>query len=220
MSSSPSSPGRRRLPALRERFDAGTWSGALAIMGLIVGLLWAIEILDSADGHHLDRFGLRPRRVDGLDGIVTMPFLHASAGHLLANTFPLLIIGWMVLISGLGAFLRSTAIIVVVGGILTWLIAPAGSVIVGASAVVFGWLGYLLARAYFARRLSWILAAAFALFFFSGLFSGLLPTVRADVSWQAHVCGFAAGVLSGYLLHPRKGSPRAVKRSAPGRRPS
>lgn len=185
-------------------------------MVAVVALLWVVEIVDAAGGHRLDRFGLRPRRLDGLDGILTMPFLHGGGGHLLANTFPLLVIGWMVLVSGLGLFLRATAIIIVAGGIGTWLVGSTGTVIVGASAVIFGWLGYLLARAYFARKVGSILAAAFALFFFGGLFSGLLPTVRADISWQAHVCGFLAGVLAGYLLHPAKGSPRALKRSGTG----
>lgn len=173
----------------------------------LLALLWLIVIVNAFDDHGLNRYGLRPRSVRGLAGLVTMPFLHTNAAHLLANMFPFVIIGTMVLVGQVRYFLLSTAIIVFGGGLVTWLIGPAG-IVVGASGLIFGWLGYLLARAYFARRLTWILAAAFALLMFGGLFSGLIPTVHSNVAWQAHVAGFAAGVGAGWLLHPRKGSTR------------
>ena len=200
-----------RVRKFTQQFDARTWSGALAWMLLAVTVLWVIEIVDATTDHRLDRYGLRPRTLRGLDGIVTMPFLHSGAAHLIANTAPFVIIGWMVLVGGPREFLLATAIIVVGGGALTWVVGPNG-VIVGASALVFGWLAYLLGRAYFARKVMWIVAAAFALFFFSGLFSGLVPTVKSNVSWQAHLCGFLAGLGAAWLLHPRKGSARAIKR--------
>jgi membrane associated rhomboid family serine protease len=104
---------------------------------------------------------------------------------------------------------------VVIGDFATWLVAPSHSgssqvVIVGASALVFGWLGYLLARAVFSRRLKWIFTAVAVLFFFGTLLVGLFPTLRSDVSWQAHVCGFLAGALVAFVLHPRR--PRASNR--------
>ena len=212
VSGSPADGTSGRLAGLRGRFDPSSWSGAIAIMLAATVVLWVIEIVNASSNYHLDKYGLRPRSVRGLEGIVTMPFLHSSAGHLLANTGPFVVIGFMVLIGGLRQFLLSTVIIVIGGGVLTWLLAPSG-IIVGVSALVFGWLAYLLARAYFARKIMWILAAAFALFFFSGLFTGLLPGVHSEVSWQAHVCGFAAGIGAGWLLHPRKGSARATKRA-------
>lgn len=202
-------PGRRRT--LVSRFDPRTWSGALAIMVGFAAVLWIVEAVNAANDQSLDRFGLRPRTIGGLDGILTMPFLHAGVAHLAANTAPFMIVGWLVLVGGGRNFIAATAIVVVGGGILTWLIGPS-SVIVGASALVFGWLGYLVARAYFSRRILWIIAAAFALFFFGGLFNGLLPSVHHQVAWQAHVSGFVAGVVAGWVLHPRKGSTRGPGR--------
>lgn len=193
------------------RLNSDTWAGAMLCVTLATTVLWIIQIVNAVDNHGLNRYGLRPRTVNGLDGVVTMPFLHANAGHLLANTFPFLIIGTMVLVGNLRQFLLTTAIVVVGGGVLTWLIGPSGTV-VGASGLIFGWLGYLLARAYFARRVSWILGAAFALFMFGGLFSGLVPTVHSEVAWQAHVAGFLAGAGAGWLLHPRKGTTRNLRR--------
>ncbi|MCW2525454.1 MAG: peptidase family protein [Pseudonocardiales bacterium] len=191
------------------------------IMAGLAAVLWTIEILNVVDDYSLNRFGLKPRQFDGLDGVVTMPFLHAGVGHLFANTFPFVIIGWMVLIGGVREFLWATLIIVIGGGLATWVVGPSGSAnghpvtVVGASGLVFGWLAYLLARAYFARKAMWIIAAIFALFFFGGLFGGLLPNVHSEVAWQAHVCGFAAGILAGWIIHPAKGSSRALKRGIP-----
>ena len=66
--------------------------------------------------------------------------------------------------------------------------------------------GYLIARAYFSRRVKWILAAVVIVAFFGSLLSGLVPSVGSNVSWQSHLCGFAAGLLAGALLHPRRRS--------------
>ena len=203
-----------RLAAVRRRFDPGTWAGALGIMLVIAVVFWIIEVVNLSVGYHLNRYGMHPRTLRGLEGIVTMPFLHSSALHLVADTAPFVIIGWMALVGGGRAFLQTTLIVLVGGGILTWLIGPSRN-IVGSSALVFGWLAYLLARAYFARKIMWIIGAAFAIFFFGSLFGGLTPTVHSDVSWQANVSGFAAGVGAAWLLHPRKGSARAARQSDP-----
>lgn len=179
-----------------------SWGGAFASMAVVAGLLWVVEIANAVDNYGLNRFGLRPREVAGLWGILTAPFLHASAWHLLSNTGPFIALGWVVLLSGVRTWLIVTGLVAVIGGVLTWLLAPSGLVI-GCSGLIFGWLGYLLARAYFSRRFVWILAAILVAFFFAGLFAGLIPTINSESSWQAHVCGFAAGVGTGWLLHPR-----------------
>lgn len=192
-------------------FDPNSWSGALIIMGVVAGLLWVLQFVNAADDYQLDRFGLQPRELDGLWGVVTMPFLHASYDHMLSNTIPLVAIGWILLLSGIRTWLTVTGIVVVVGGLLTWLVGPHG-VIVGASGMIFGWLGYLLARAYFSRKLKWIFTAIVVLVFFGSLLFSLFPTLHSGVSWQAHLCGFLAGVGAGALLHPRGGETRQFRR--------
>jgi membrane associated rhomboid family serine protease len=199
----------------RERpFEAESWTGALILMAGFAAVLWVVQILNAIDDYRFDRFGLKPREFDGLWGVVTAPFLHSSYGHLLSNTVPVVLIGWVVLLAGLDIWATVSALVVVGGGLLTWLVGPGDTVIVGASGLVFGWLGYLLARAYFSRRLKWIVVAVLVLIFFGTLLFGLLPSINSDVSWQAHVCGFVAGVGTGALLHPRGQQTRFIARSA------
>jgi membrane associated rhomboid family serine protease len=195
------------------RIDTRSWSGALVAMLGFAALLWVIEIINALDDYQLNRFGLRPREVAGLWGILTSPFLHLDYAHLVSNTLPVILIGWVVMLSGLRTWLIVTAFVIVVGGLLTWVFGPSDTVIVGASGLVFGWLAYLLARAFFSRRLKWILVAVAVLFFFGTLLFGLFPTLRSGVSWQAHVCGFVAGVAAGALLHPRGGEMRLSGRA-------
>ena len=196
---------------MARRFDPNTWSGCVAIMVAMGVLLVLVELANAADDQRLDRFGLHPRVPSGLVGIVTMPFLHAGFGHLMANIFPFMIVGWVVLVGGFRDFLLTTLVIVVGGGLATWIVGP-DATIVGASALIFGWLGYLVARAIFSRRFLWIIVAAGMLLFFGGLFAGLLPSASHDyIAWQAHLCGFVAGVAAGWWLHPRKGTDRYLR---------
>ena len=187
--------------------DAPAWYLALMAVTVFTAVLWVVQIVNAVDHQRLDRFGLRPRTVDGLEGLVTTPFLHASYGHLASNTIPFLLLGWVVAMGGARVFLIVTAFVVVIGGLATWAVAPSG-LIVGARALVFGWLGYLLARAVFARKIVYIAIALLIAIVFGSLWSDLLPTAGTGVSWQGHLCGFLSGILIAWVLHPHKNSRR------------
>lgn len=205
--------GRRDNTSSEPPFDPSSWSGALIVIAGVLAVIWGVQIANASDHYGLNRFGLKPRAVSGLWGVLMQPLLHSSWGHLLSNTVPLAIIGWTLLLSGLRVFAFVTVVVVVVGGLLTWLVAPSGEIIVGASGLVFGWLGYLIARAVFSRRLKWIVTAVALLIVFGTLLGSLLPTVDSTVSWQSHLCGFVVGAGAGWLLHPRKNA----RSTAPGR---
>jgi membrane associated rhomboid family serine protease len=172
-----------------------------------------IVIVNAVLGHRLLRFGIKPRRMDGLDGIVLSPFLHANAAHLAANSVPLVVLAFLLLISGLRYFLIVTAAVMLAAGVIDWAAGPSDSVIVGASGVIFGWFGYLLARAFFARSLKWIAVAVAVGAVFSSLFSGMLPHLDSTVFWGGHVSGFVVGVLCAAALHRRR-TPRRFGRPA------
>jgi membrane associated rhomboid family serine protease len=197
-------PGAAARPrAWWRRIDARSWPGALFYMGVAALILYIVELIDWLGDHHLDKAGLRPRSVSHLVGVVTSPFLHETWWQLVSITGPFVLIGWVVLLAGVRQWLIATATIIVIGGLATWLVAP-DQLIIGVSPVVFGWTGYLVARAFITRKILWILAAIAVAFFFSGLFGGLLPSINATVPWEAHLCGFLAGIVAGILIHPTR----------------
>ncbi len=175
------------------------WQRAIAMTLTFVALLYAIEGVDSVTHHDLDQAGVRPRTTAGLEGILFAPVLHANWTHLLGNTLPVIVLGMLTLLTGIGRGLAATAVIWVVAGIGTWLTGAAGSVHVGASVLVFGWLTYLISRGLFTRNLWQIgLGVAVGLLYGSILW-GVLPG-QPGISWQGHLFGAVGGLLAGWVL--------------------
>ena len=161
--------------------------------------MWISEVVDLVSGLGLDRYGIEPRDPEGLIGIVAAPFLHGGLGHVAANTVPFVVLGVLIALAGALRVVLVTVIVVLVAGLGTWLLAPAASLHVGASGVVFGYAGYLLSRGFFSRRLrDFALAAIIALMWGGALLGGLLPA--AGISWQGHLFGGVGGVVAGWLL--------------------
>jgi membrane associated rhomboid family serine protease len=176
----------------------------LIILGGFVVLVWLLELIDwlILDGA-LDGLGVKPRSFSGLKGILFMPFLHNGFGHLLSNTIPFIVLGALVMLSGLNTFFTVVGLSMLVSGVGVWLLGGANSVHIGASGVVFGLFGFLLTRAYFERSISAIVIAFAVLVFYGGILWGLLP-FWLGVSWLGHLFGFAGGVIAAYWLNKRR----------------
>jgi membrane associated rhomboid family serine protease len=170
------------------------------ILGGFAGLLWLVQIVNAfVFGGALSAYGVQPRTIAGLWGILFAPFLHASFAHLIANTVPLLVLGWLVMLRKKRDLFTVSALAALVGGLGTWLIGPALSVEVGASVLIFGYLGYLLLRGVFERRLWPIVGSVLVFFFYGGALFGVLPGA-AGISWQAHLFGLLGGILAARVL--------------------
>ena len=163
--------------------------------GLIVAslaILWAIEIIDTVLlGDRLQRNGVGPRRIDGLDGILWHSWLHSTFGHLLSNTVPFVALGYLVSLRGRSYWIAVSVGSWLIGGGLTWLLAG-GSNHIGASGVVFGYFGALLGGAFFDRRPAVLAPALITLLLYSSLLAGIVP--QDDISWEGHLFGLLAGV--------------------------
>ncbi|WP_179142143.1 rhomboid family intramembrane serine protease [Rhodococcus sp. 1163] len=175
------------------------WQQAAMLMGSFVVLLWVIEIIDVASGSRVEQAGINPRSVDGLWGILFAPVLHDDWAHLIANTLPVLILGFLVLLSGLARGLMATGIIWVVGGVGTWLIGGGNSNHIGASVLIFGWIAYLLTRGIFTRNLGQLAVGVVVFVIYGGALWGVLPSTPG-VSWQGHLFGAVGGVLAAWVL--------------------
>lgn len=200
----------------RPRWGGADVRGGLLAVAALVGAMWVVEIVNAIDGQGLDRGGIEPRDVSHLYGVVFAPFLHSGFAHLEANTLPFLVLGCAIAFSGARRLLIVTAIVVFVSGIGVWLVAPAGTVTIGASGVVFGYAAYLISRGLFDRRAGEIAVGVLVALMFGGaLLTDLLP--RAGISWQGHLFGALGGVIAAFALS-RPGSRHLAGASARGRR--
>jgi membrane associated rhomboid family serine protease len=182
---------------------------ALQLLLAMVLLMWVLEVVDAALDNRLDRYGIEPRDVDGLDGVVAAPFLHVGFGHLLANTLPFAAMGAVIALEGAWRLLGVTAIVAVVSGLGTWLIAPADTIHLGASGVVFGYATYLIARGWFNRRPAEIAIGVGVAFLWGGaLLAGLEP--QQGISWQGHLFGAIGGVAAASALSERREAGRSI----------
>lgn len=174
------------------------------ILAALVSLMWALEIVDLALDHRLDQYGIEPRDVDGLDGVVTAPFLHVGFNHLIGNTLPFAVMGAVIAFEGPLRLVGVTVITALVSGLGTWLIAPEGTIHLGASGVVFGYATYLIARGAFNRRVVEIgIGVAVVVIWGGALLAGLEP--QQGISWQGHLFGAIGGVVAARVLARPRG---------------
>ncbi|NLV78573.1 MAG: rhomboid family intramembrane serine protease [Rhodococcus sp.] len=187
------------IPTGPDRDNRPTWQRAALWIGGFTVFLYGVEFADAILPANLDSAGVEPRTPDGLWGILFAPILHADWAHLTANTVPLLVLGFLVLLSGIGRGLAATAIIWVVAGVGIWLFAGSGQNHIGASSLVFGWLTYLIVRGIFTRRVGQILLGVVVFVVYGGMLWGVLPS-DPQISWQGHLFGAVGGVLAAWTL--------------------
>jgi membrane associated rhomboid family serine protease len=163
----------------------------LTVVLLLVGAIWAVELVNWLLAHSLNHLGILPRTVHGLIGIVAAPFLHANPGHAASNTVPLLVLGWLVSLHGRARFLRVAIFVSLGTGLAVWLFAR-DAYHVGASGLVFGLFGYIVGRAWFERSLAAIISAVGAVLLYGGLVFGVFP--ERQVSFESHLFGLIMGI--------------------------
>jgi membrane associated rhomboid family serine protease len=189
-------------------------TNALLLVAVMIALMWVLEVVDVAADHRLDQYGIHPRDVDGLPEILAAPFLHVGFGHLLSNTIPFAAMGAAIALGGLARVAYVTLIVALVSGLGTWLIAPANSIHLGASGVVFGYATYLVARGLYSRRLVELAAGVVVVAIWgAALLQGLLPQER--ISWQAHLFGAIGGLIAASMLARRRDANPPPSRALP-----
>jgi membrane associated rhomboid family serine protease len=176
---------------------------AFVAMCAVIPLLFGIEAIDKLTHGMLDRDGaIVPHELSGLDGIVLSPFLHANFNHLYGNAVPLLITGTFVLAGGVMRALKITALIALFAGLGVWIFSTYPTV--GASGVIFGYLGFLLVRGIVERTWWTIGVAVLVGLLYWPVFGSALPTVRGEISWQAHLFGLLGGMVAALLFRSRR----------------
>lgn len=171
---------------------------------IVAGFFWIIEIIDFVVFKgKLDRFGIQPHSLVGLRGIIFAPFLHGGFGHLIANTIPFLTLGWLTMIQETSDFYVVSLVTAIVGGMGVWLFGGAGTVHIGASILIYGYLGFLLLRGYFQKNIPSILLSVFVFILYGSLIFGIFPS-QFGVSWQGHLFGFLGGAIAAFAIAKEK----------------
>ncbi|MBE9042846.1 rhomboid family intramembrane serine protease [Pleurocapsales cyanobacterium LEGE 10410] len=169
-----------------------------------IAVFWAIEILDFfVFNNSLDQYGIQPRETIGLLGILFAPLLHGGFGHLMANTIPFLTLGWLTMIQETSDFFIVSLVSALVGGIGVWVFGGANSVHIGASILIYGYLGFLLLRGYFQKNFPSIALSVFVAIAYGGFIYGVFPS-QTGVSWQGHLFGFIGGAIAARMIAKEK----------------
>ena len=158
---------------------------------ILVALIWIVEVVNLFLGHRLVSWGILPRSFTGLIGIPLAPMLHGGFWHTVSNTVPLLILGALTLAGGKRKFWETTVNVTLLSGALVWIFARE-AYHVGASGLVFGYFGVILARAIIERGIIAIAIAIVTVMTYGGLLWGILP-LRSYVSFESHLFGLIAG---------------------------
>lgn len=184
-----------------------TRRSGLVLLAALIALMWLVEAIDLVAGD-LDAYGIRPREQEGLTGIVFAPFLHGSFAHLVGNTMALIVLGAVVALGGLRVIAVVTVVVAVVAGLGTWMVAPAGTVHIGASGITFGYISYLVVRGLYSGGALHLGAGVIVLAVWGGtLMIGLVPS--QGISWQGHLFGALGGLLAARLLHVARSPSRS-----------
>ncbi|HMI47035.1 MAG TPA: rhomboid family intramembrane serine protease [Gemmatimonadaceae bacterium] len=179
----------------RGRSVATTLKTHAVVLGGTLAVFWAVFVVNTLLGDSLLVFGVIPRTTIGLRGILFAPFLHANLNHIVANSIPFVVLGWMVMLRDQRHFIPVTLAAMLGSGLTAWLLGAPGSVHIGASGVIFGYLGFLMLSGWYARSIGSILISIVVTVLWGGLVLGVMPGTPG-ISWQAHIGGFIGGVLA------------------------
>lgn len=167
--------------------------------GGFVAMLWLVEALDAVLPGQFEGSGIRPRSEAGMFGIAVGPLIHDDWAHLIGNSVPLLVLGFLLAVSGVRTFAAVTALVWLTSGLGVWLIGSSYTVHIGASGIVFGWIAYLVLRGVFARNGRQIVLGVLVLLAYGGALWGVLPG-QPGISWEGHLFGAVGGVLAAWWL--------------------
>lgn len=182
---------------------ASRFLGAVFVTFLLLAACWVVEIVNYSDDGRLNvRYGIRAHDTGGLWHIFTAPFLHSGLDHIIANSVPLAVLGFLAALRGVPRFVVVSVIITMASGFGVWFLSAPGTVTVGASGLIFGYFAYLPARGLIERRPLDIIVGVLVALFYGTIIVGALPG-HPGISWQAHMFGLVGGVIAAWFTRQR-----------------
>ncbi len=165
---------------------------------LFVLLMWLVFFIQTFTEQKLLKFGILPRDMKGLPGMVTSVFVHGDIGHVASNSLPLLVLGTMVFYFYKKIAKAAVVWIWLISGLWLWIGGRNhehyAQYHIGASTLVYGLAFFLFFSGVFRRHLPLMVVSALVVFLYGSLVWGMLP-LQAGVSWEGHLFGAIAGIL-------------------------
>lgn len=174
------------------------------IIGGLTFFLIAVQVINMFTGYSLIAYGIEPRDVTGLGGIVFSPFIHGSFQHLFSNIFAFAVMGGLIIWNSIERFVKVSLFIMLTCGLLVWGLGPGQILIVGASGIIFGYFGYLLSSAFINKDPTSILIAVVVGLSYGGIIFGILPGAPG-VSWESHLAGLICGISAAWVWRKKNG---------------
>lgn len=174
------------------------------LLGTLI-IIWIVALVNASLGYQLNQFGIIPRRIESLPGILAAPFLHGGMYHLINNSLSFIALGWLVSLyhkGNSGFMFKLSLFIIFWGGLCTWIFGRS-SIHVGLSGVIFGYWGFLVINGLFERSFKAILISIVAIALYSGMFFGVLPSA-GRISFESHLFGALAGAAFSYLYRKKR----------------
>lgn len=168
----------------------------LLLIITLCGCLAAIEVINVITGRMLNGYGLIPRDLQFLSGILTAPFLHGSISHFASNIVPFAVFSLLMMQYGRSAYLRLSLAIIVSTGVMVWLFGRS-ALHIGASGVVFGYFGFLVVAGFRSQQIKHLAISIFVAVAYGSLIWGVLPGAPG-VSFESHLFGALSGALLGF----------------------
>ena len=164
---------------------------------LFIAFIWGIHLLQYFGDLDFGPFGIYPRQVFGLRGVIVAPLIHADFSHLISNSVPLLALSGIIFYFYRRVAIRSFLLIYLLTGLAVWIFGR--SVFhIGASGVVYGLVAFVAANGIFRRNIKSIVLALIVVFFYQGMFAGVLPD-QEGISWESHLYGAFVGIFASFF---------------------
>jgi membrane associated rhomboid family serine protease len=174
------------------------YTGVIGYPILFVILIWLIFWVEFRFNVDLKSFGIQPRKIEGISGIIFSPFLHSSLEHLFNNSIPLFLfssaifffyrtISWKIIF--LGIFLS---------GLLTWIIGR-DSTHIGASGLIYVLISFIFFKGIISKNFNLMALSLIVVFIYGGTIWYIFP-IKNNMSWEGHLSGFMIGILLALLF--------------------
>ena len=173
---------------------------SLFITIIFTAVLWIVWLCDSLFQLDLAQYGIIPRSVVGLRGIVLSPFIHDSHNiwHIASNTLPFMILFFVLVNAYRQIAFLVLALIHLFTGILVWWLAPPYTAHVGISGIIYGIASFLVGSGIFRIDMTSIAISFFIVLLYGGMVEGFVP--QQGISWESHLCGAIVGFLLAFSL--------------------